>query len=401
MYLKKIFRVLRKNGPLGVLIKILLKLQKFLHPRRHEVGSMVALDDLFAADWVNQPFKPLPVTKKSSYDVAWVMSPPGKTSGGHQNLFRFMNYLEKEGHNCTIYLYSVHHYKEIAEIEKDISGSYPKLKAKMQWIESGKDIPAHDAIFATGWETAYPVYSAVAKRKFYFVQDFEPYFYPVGSENILAENSYKFGFHGITAGGWLSQKLNSEYGMKTSHFDFSADSGLYKRTNPERRKDVCFYARPVTSRRAFELGIYTLTLFAKKNPDATIHMLGWDVSDYDLPFNCVNHGSMSIDELPEIYNKCAAGLVLSLTNMSLLPLELLACGVIPVVNDGPNNRLVSDNPHIYYAEPSPLELANALSDIVNRSDQVAMSEKAAKSMGNASWDDSGKVFTSAFDEAMR
>lgn len=362
---------------------------------------MVSDTDLFTADWVNQPFSPEPVDNKDSYDVAWVMSPPGKTSGGHQNIFRFMKYLEGAGHKCTIYLYSTQHYKDISEIEDDISGgSYPQLDAKMKWIKSGQDILTHDAVFATGWETAYPVFSAKAKRKIYFVQDFEPFFYPVGSEAVLAENSYRFGFHGITAGGWLAKKLAGDYGMKTDYFNFSADSSLYVRTNDAMRKDVCFYARPVTSRRAFELGVYTLTLFAEKNPDATIHMMGWDVSEYDLPFNCINHGSMSIGELPEIYNNCAAGLVLSLTNMSLLPLELLSCGVVPVVNEGENNRLVSDNLNIRYAQPSPIELANALSDIVNRKDQVALSRQAAESMKDANWDESGAAFIKAFEGAM-
>jgi hypothetical protein len=399
--IKKLLRILKNDGPIVLMIKILLKIQKIVHSKKNKVVSMVAQADLFDADWVNKPFHPQPLDKKPGYSVAWVMSPPGKSSGGHQNIFRFMKFMEEAGHTCTIYLYSTQHPKDISEINEDIKESYPKLAAKMIWIKSGKDIPAHDAIFATGWETAYPVYSAPAKRKFYFVQDFEPYFYSVGSDYILAENTYRFGFYGITAGGWLSKKLREEYGMETAHFDFSADSSLYTRTNDDVRRDVCFYARPVTSRRAFELGVYTLTLFAEMNPKSTIHMLGWDVSDYDLPFNCINHGSMSISDLPPIYNKCAAGLVLSLTNMSLLPLELLSCGVIPIVNDADNNRLVSNNPNIRYAQPSPLELATALSDIVNRADQVKLSRKAADSMSGASWDGSGEAFIKTFDGAMR
>ena len=60
-----------------------------------------------------------------------------------------------------------------------------------------------DAVFATGWETAYPVFNdAGDARKCYFVQDFEPLFYPVGSEYVLAENTYRFNFFGITAGKW-------------------------------------------------------------------------------------------------------------------------------------------------------------------------------------------------------
>jgi hypothetical protein len=46
------------------------------------------------------------------------------------------------------------------------------------------------------------------------VQDFEPYFEPVGSYSTFAENTYRFGFHGITLGEWLSKKLTNEYGYE-------------------------------------------------------------------------------------------------------------------------------------------------------------------------------------------
>ena len=69
---------------------------------------------------------------------------------------------------------------------------------------------------------------------------------------------------------------------------------------------------------------------------------------------------MRICDLNELYNQCAVGLVLSLTNLSLLPLELLSSGVIPVVNRGPNNDKVVQNEFIRYAEPTPHALASAM-----------------------------------------
>ena len=71
-----------------------------------------------------------------------------------------------------------------------------------------------DVLFATGWETAYPVFNMKnPAHKMYFVQDFEPLFYGMGSKAVLAENTYRFGFYGITAGCWLTKKVG-EYGMK-------------------------------------------------------------------------------------------------------------------------------------------------------------------------------------------
>ena len=42
----------------------------------------------------------------SGYRVAWIISPPSRTSGGHQNAFRFMSFLERAGNPTTVYLYS-------------------------------------------------------------------------------------------------------------------------------------------------------------------------------------------------------------------------------------------------------------------------------------------------------
>ena len=96
---------------------------------------------------------------------------------------------------------------------------------------------------------------------------------------------------------------------------------------------------------------------------------------------------LSPEGLNELYNRAAAGLVISLTNMSLLPLELLAAGCIPVVTDGEHNRAVSDNPYIAYAPTSPHALAQALNDVVRRPDLPRYAERAAGSVISLEWDD--------------
>ena len=368
--------------------------------------SLVHYDDALAVDWSRpHPAVVDPIrVGEGPLTVAWIMSPPGESSGGHQNLYRFIDYLERAGHRVKIYLYSVRNTSTAAEIMAMTarSSSYPQLKASVEWY-TGAGVSADvDAIFATGWETAYPAFrDASSARRFYFVQDFEPYFYPVGSDYVLAENTYRFGFTGITAGGWLAGKLSREYGMPTSSFDFGADRNNYSLTNVERRAEVFFYARPVTERRGFELGVMALDLLARERPDLRINIAGWDVSRFGLPFVFNNLGSLAVAELNAVYNRCAAALVLSMTNMSLLPLELLASGVIPVVNDGPNNTEVSSNPFIEYAPASPRALADRMMAVVDRVDQPAHAHAASDSVADADWDASGAKFVSTFERAMR
>jgi glycosyltransferase involved in cell wall biosynthesis len=133
-----------------------------------------------------------------------------------------------------------------------------------------------------------------------------------------------------------------------------------------------------------------LEIFHRLEPKYEIVMAGWDVSEWNIPFPYTNMKTLPLNELPQVYNECAAALVLSLTNMSLLPLELLACGTIPIVNDGPNNRLVSDNKYINYTEPSPQALAHALQASVNRRDSESYALSASKSIRSKGWEDAGK-----------
>ena len=53
-----------------------------------------------------------------------------------------------------------------------------------------------DAVIATSWQTVEMVKQAQGfKERFYFIQDYEPYFYARGSEAVLAEATYNRGLH--------------------------------------------------------------------------------------------------------------------------------------------------------------------------------------------------------------
>lgn len=366
----------------------------------------VKSDDVLAADWSDPPTRLAPrVVHDRPTTMAWIMSPPSANSGGHQNLFRFIDYAEKAGHRCAIYFYTntpiVVNGDDMRRMLRK-SGAYPDVQASMQMYDSAGGVdPATDAIFATGWETAYPAFlDASAARRFYFVQDFEPGFYPLGSQATLAENTYRFGFHAITAGGWLSHKLRTEYRMTADHFDFAIDRSTYFVENTGARNEIFFYARPATPRRGFELGILALEEFSRLRPGITINLAGEDVARRNVPFAHRNLAGVELSRLNTIYNACAAGLVLSASNMSLLPLELIASGAAAVVNDAPNNRMVTDNPYIEYVPATPAAIARRLVEIVDRPDLAERARTMSASLDGVSWDVSGAQFVEAYERAM-
>lgn len=388
----KFYTYARKHGVRKAVVKTWNFLYKKARPKmRLPIDVMVDVEDVVKADYISYPYVKPQKTKKDRLKIGWVLSPISPGSGGQTTITRFARFLQTQGHEVTIYLYEGIHPQTASDARKILRDSF-NFDVKVEKIASYEE---SDVLIATGWETAYPTFNVkTTAHKFYFIQDFEPYFYGLGSRAVLAENTYRMGFYGITAGRWLTHRVTTGYGMEADYFNFGADLEIYRPAADSqfvKQKKIAFYARPVTERRAFEVGVIALKSFHKKHPEYTIEFFGWDISEYQIPFPYVNRGVISPKELAELYHDSVACLVLSLTNVSLLPLELLAAGCIPVMNDGDNNRMVlGENKNIRYAPASPIHLACELSKAVEVEDQAGTAKTAAESAENLSWDDSYK-----------
>lgn len=365
--------------------------------------------DVLAVDWTQKrKFKPQPLVSSSGRpQIAWVISPPGRSSGGHQNAYRFMKYLEDAGYDLTLFLYSAAKYPKVSiEGVKNMlanNGGYPKLDAAYRMYDPEQGITGDfDMIVASDWPTAYAAWRYERDvPRIYWVQDFEPYFFPAGPDYIVAENSYKLGYQGIACGPWLAGKVHDEYKMPCAFYDYEVDSAKYTRTNDNRRDEILFYARPTTARRGTEFGLLVLEEVHKRRPELKINIAGWDMSKAGITFPFNNLGTLDVSELPELYNRCATALLISLTSVSLLPLEVMACGVIPVVNDADNTRIsLNNNPGIDFVPFSPGLMAEHLIAAIDRPDQVEHSRKIATSMEGGSWAGPGALVVSIFDKAL-
>ena len=341
--------------------------------------------DVMKAD-LSLPFQPELVSAVTDDPllVNWVMAPPSPGSGGHTTLFRILNYLEAHGYQNRVYFYDV--YRGDHSYYRSIVQDYYHFHGQVTSVDDGMQ-DAH-VVMATGWPSAYPVFnSTCAGKRFYFVQDYETYFHSVGALSLLAENTYRMGFHAITAGKWLAVKLKEEFGMGADSFEFGCDTSAYHCLPDTKRTGLVFYARPDAARRGFELGLMAMELFARRHPEIDLHFYGDTMGS--LPFRIINHGRTTPEKLNQIYNQCYAGLSLSLTNVSLVPHEMLAAGCIPVVNDALQNRIVLDNPFVRYAAPYPEALVHELESLVYSSEFNSISRAAATSIRSATWEDAG------------
>lgn len=391
---RQINRLVRTEGLTGFTNRLRTYVVRHIRPRTEpwpvKRTDVLAADIARPMEWREPAVKP-----NDPISINWVMIAPGPGSGGHATIFRIIRYLEEHGYNNKVYIYDpyVSDHEYFTSIIRENYGFHGTVRR----VEDGLE-DAH-AIVATGWETAYPVYNATAAgKRYYFVQDFEPYFYPVSSFGVLAKNTYRMGFHAITAGQWLSQKLTTEFGMSSSFFEFGCDTRVYRLEADGKRDGVAFYYRPAASRRGSEIALMAIEKFASRRPDVRLHFYGSEARG--LPFSIVNHGIVSPAQLNDIYNQCFCGLSLSLTNVSLVPHEMLAAGCIPIVNDADHNRIVLQNDYVRYVALDPHAIAGELERVVAMHDFESVSRSGAASVRSLSWNAAGEKVDSIFRETL-
>lgn len=234
---------------------------------------------------------------------------------------------------------------------------------------------------ATHWSTvalAESVRSLVGEIM-YFVQDFEPAFYSMGSEYILAENTYRKNLYAITSGPWCAHILKRDYAMEADSFRFPVDRDIYNPSagdgNP-RAKRLLFFAKPEMPRRCFLIGTMALREFHRIKPDYEILFFGSGSAkqhpqDYPVTYLDI---VPTLEDLARLYATSAAGLVFSTTNPSLVPYEMMACG-LPVVDlNRPGNEVNYDGRYdiALLADADPVRMAKDIAAMLDDPDALAM-----------------------------
>ncbi len=391
----ELIRRIRRQGLAEASRRVALRLYN-----RLDAGALeFPLLDGDIADSTRLP--PAPEVERRSSDepviVAWICTPPSRGSGGHTTLFRMVEALEERGHTCIIYLYD-RHGGELGRHERVIRDNWPALRAEIRDAMSGVD-PA-DAYVASSWETAHVLASRVtaAGARLYFIQDYEPLFYPRGTLSALAEDSYRFGFVNIALGEMVARNLKRD-GLPYVLAPFGCDTSVYSLRDPEQpRAGVVFYSRPGSDRRGYVLGRLALEQFHRRHPEEPVHLYG-DAGD-DWPIPTVQHNKLPPHELNELYNTAKAGFAISFTNISLVAEELLAAGVVPVVTDAPDVRSDLPNPYVRWARPTPGALADALCAAVEAPDSPAIRAKIAGSVRQG-WGPAQEVVATTIVDAAR
>jgi hypothetical protein len=317
--------------------------------------------------------------------VPWV---PTVFLGGVYTILRFAAQLRREhGVESRFCIYDVKE-SRAGRMRGDLRSAFPELSdAEVTFRRPpGEGDPfSHlsdcDAAIATFWTSAYPVLRFRKTRaKFFFVQDFEPYFYPASSASALAEETYRFGFPGIVNTPGLAAAYEA-YGNAVTSFVPAVDLNRYhppRVPKPDEPVRVFFYARPSNPRNAFGLGLASLAELKERYGDRVEIMCAgesWNPGQFGYADKVSNVGRLrNLEEVASLYRTCHIGLVLMVTkHPSYQPLEFMASGVACVSNANPDTAwFLEDGRNCLLARPVPEAIAERLGVLV---DDAALRER--------------------------
>jgi O-antigen biosynthesis protein len=336
-------------------------------------------------------------------DVAIVVPFFREGSGGHTTIANLVRGLERLGHRCSLWIDDPGRRCAggPAGAERDLRKWFGPFAASVHYGCDGWR--GADVAVATGWQTVARVRVLPgAAARAYLVQDHEPEFFGTSAQRLWAEDSYRHGLYPITAGPWLAEVMGSEYGLPATHFELGVDTGLYCPQEVERQEDVVlFYARASTPRRAVPIALVALGELKRRRPQTELWLYGhnWPPG-VDYAFRDL--GVVSGGALAGLYATATVGLVLSMTNYSLVPQEMLACGLPCVELDAPSVvAAFGRGGPIELAPPEPLAIADALERLLD--DPISRAQRARDGtslVAERTWDAAARQVEAGLEAAL-
>jgi glycosyltransferase involved in cell wall biosynthesis len=315
---------------------------------------------------------PVPLAGQAPQDgplrVAVVVPSFRRGSGGHSTIAHLVRGLERLGHACSLWVADDEgrHADEPAEqVAETFTAFFGPLAGAVH--KGFEEWDGADVALATGWQTVPRVLRLDRTgARAYLVQDHEPDFYGASAERTWAQDTYRMGLHCIAASPWLAGLLTERYGASASSFDLGIDHERYGPRAVHRREDlVLVYARAVTPRRAVPLALLAAAELKRRRPGVDIALFG-EARPLATPFPALHLGVLDGEDLAHAYNSATVGVVLSTTNPSLVPTEMLACGLpcVDLESGGMLATFGAGGP-ISLAPFDPLAIADAIERLLD------------------------------------
>ncbi len=227
--------------------------------------------------------------------------------------------------------------------------------------------PETDIVVATHFSTAPWVGKLVknkqAKTSFYFLQDYESWFFPKTDKKsrAMVKKSYDLIFNKIVKSDWLKQCIEND-GHQARKIRLGMDlltfypRDVKKNINPV----LLAMARPRTPRRGFETLIKTLTIVKQEVNELEIVLFGDDLHSYSIPFEYTDKKIVSDQSsLARIYSRADIFFDCSdFQGFGRTALEAMACGTACVLtNVGGVSEYARNEKNCFLVPPKEPELS--------------------------------------------
>ena len=342
----------------------------------------------------------------SNLDIHWVMPDFKAGGGGHMTIFRIVRLLEMFGHRITIWLYRRVYHEDGEQAYNDIVKHFQPVSAQVKFYDEGLSESVGDVVIATDWPSVNYVNSMKHfKRRFYFVQDDEPQFFPEGSHRLSAARTYNDDLDCICASPWLKQVISERHGRWAREFWLGVDKNTYNIQSPPQgmssKMKIAFYARKVSARRAVELGFLAFEDLARRGVEFELHCFGGNLDFKSAPFDCVDHGKLAPEQLAELYRSCDMGVVFSATNYSLVPQEMMACGLAVAELESECTRVVFPSDVVTLVSPDPRQMSTQLEALIqDKPRRESQAKHALKWVSQFEWEDAARTVESSIKERL-
>ena len=273
--------------------------------------------------------------------VLFVITRMVRFHGGQTSILRLGTALAKQGFVVGYAVYKPQTKKEMELCARSNLATYSGMlftADELQKMISGEKKSA-DIVVASSWDTVSFVKKLPGYRM-YFVQDYEPYFYSFGELFLMAKKTYEQGLHMVSLGAWNKKMIERECRpvSPVDVIDFPYEASEYESDS----RDYSAYAL----KEELKLAVY-LKFYGKRLPCVIPHMLleakeylkeqgirlrvryFGEAGSFHAPGG-ENLGMLNKQQLKALYEDSDFGMVASLSNISLVPYEMLAAG-LPVI----------------------------------------------------------------------
>lgn len=245
----------------------------------------------------------------------------------------------------------------------------------------------------------------------YFVQDYEPFFNPIGDKYYLSKKAYELGEDIISLGDWnvynIKRNSNVNHIGDIYSIDFPFESSEYPLTirdysyiNKKKELTIAVYIKREPKRLP---GIVMNLVNGLKDDleknGIKLNIFYFGLHKIEKPKYGINLGRISKNEIKALYEKSDFGMVASMTNISLVPYEMIASG-LPVIEfkDGSYPDFLGEDTAILLDSFSHRELTDKIIAYIAQPELLnAMCTRAKNRLINLSWDNSGKQFLDILD----